>query len=172
MGYHDQKKMKQVLLAINGDTPTNTVFTYAIDLCARIQTELYILQFVDKKKWTKCLVSAQTRGRHLNRRMENSFAGVAFAEEGLFRMADEIMSGVSSPLKDLLALNHGPVPVKVALSQGCPETDLSPYIEEHQNIILTIFDPSKNVTGRSGKTREIIQQIKRNLCVPLVVVKP
>lgn len=37
--------MREVLLAINGETPTRAAFQYATDLCQQVRAELRILQF-------------------------------------------------------------------------------------------------------------------------------
>jgi len=53
--------MKQVLLAIDGDIPTDSVFQYAVGLCRRIQAQLNILQFVKKKSLTQCISSTKKK---------------------------------------------------------------------------------------------------------------
>jgi hypothetical protein len=163
--------MKQVLLAINGNIPTNTVFNYAVGLCTGIRAELGILQFVKNKKWAACLLSTPKKVRHLGKILEDSFAGAAFAEEGMFCAADEILSGVSKPLKQLLDKNKMSVPYRVVLSNGNPETDLSQYIENHHEIILAIFDPSKDAGKNFGAQLPEIEQIRKRFRVPLVFVK-
>lgn len=45
--------MKRVLLAINGDIPTNPIFNYAVGLCKRISADLDILQFINAQKLSK-----------------------------------------------------------------------------------------------------------------------
>ncbi len=164
--------MKQVLLAINGDIPTNSVFQYAVSLCTRISADLKILQFIGGRKLTQCLSSTKKKVRSIGHFLEDSFAGIAFAEHGEFYMADEILSGVSEPLKEMLTLNDSCVSFTVILSDGEPETDLSRYIEENRDIVLTIFDPSVDTPVQPGLNLAIIDQIKQNLSVPLVVVSP
>ena len=97
--------MKQVLLAINGDIPTNLVFQYSVGLCKRMKAELNILQFMQNRKLTHCIFSTKKRVGRLGKFLEDSFAGVAFAEQDVFYMADEFLSGVSDPLKDLINFN-------------------------------------------------------------------
>ena len=163
--------MKQVLLAINGDIPTNSAFLYSVDLCKRISAELNILQFIKDRKLTQRLTTTKKRVGRLGRFLEDSFAGVAFAEEGAFYLADEFLSGVSDPLKQLIKVNESGVSFKVALSHGNPETDLLNYIDNHQEIVLTVFDPSTNMRNHPRQYLAIMEQIKKKLCVPLVVVK-
>jgi len=155
-------KMKRVLLTINGKIPTKSVFQYSVGLCKMIHAELTILQFIS---------STRRRVGHLGKFLENSFAGVAFAEQGVHSMAMEFMPGISNPLKEMIELKEMEMPFKVGLSRGNPETELSNYIENHQEIILTVFDPSKDSKKNPKYQLEMIEQIKKRLCIPLVMVK-
>jgi len=162
--------MKRVLLAINGDIPNKSAFQYAIGLCSRISAELNIVQFIKAKKMARCIRTTRNKVRQLGRVLEDSFAGAAFAEEGAFDAADEILNNVSNPLRELIEHNTANVSFKVAVSNGDPETDLTNYIEDHQQVVLTIFDPSKDKADPSGNYRTMIEHMKKKLCVPLVVV--
>lgn len=163
--------MKQVLLAIDGAMPTKPVFQYAVGLCRRIGAGLNILQFFQEARASRRL--AETRGKvgRLGRLLEDSFAGVAFAEEGMFKMADSLSTDVSDPLKELIQASPNAVPVRAAVSGGRPETDISRYVEAHQDIVLTIFDPSGDRTQPPGRRRTMIDNIRKRLRVPLVVVR-
>jgi len=164
--------MKQVLLAINGDIPTNAVFHYSVGLCKRINAELNILQFVKQEKFAQCISNTKKRVKRLGKLLEDSFAGIAFAEEGVPDMADEFLSSVSGPLKELIKVNPPEVSVKVAASTGNPEIELSNYVDKHQDIILTVFDPSRDQQNPSEHSLALIERIRKNLGVPLVVLKP
>lgn len=163
--------MKQVLLAIDGDIPTDSVFQYAVGLCRRIQAQLNILQFVKKKSLTRCISSTKKRVGHLGKRLEDTFAGVAFAEEGLPHMADEFLPHVSDSLKKLINGNPAGISLEVKVSSSSLEKELSNYIDDHQDIVLTIFDPSRDQPMEAGQSLSTIDAIKKNLSVPLVVVK-
>jgi len=159
------------LLAINGEIPTKTVFQYSVDLCVRIRAELNILQFIKDGNFTRRLKESKKKVSRLGNFLENSFAGVAFAEEGAFSMADEMLSGISDPLKKLINSNKTSVPCQVGFSHGHLETELSGYIDLHQDIVLTIFDPATDVRKHPRKYLATMEQIKNKLCVPLVIVK-
>lgn len=163
--------MKQVLLAIDGDIPTDSVFQYAVGLCRRIQAQLNILQFVKKKSFTRCISSTKKKVGQLGKLLEDSFAGVAFAEEGVAYMADEFLPDVSDSLRELIKSDHAGISLEVIVSSGSPEKELSNYIDDHQDIVLTIFDPSRDKPIKAGHSRLIIEAIKKKLSVPLVVVK-
>jgi len=163
--------MKQVLLAINGDIPTNSVFQYSVGLCKRMKAELNILQFIQNRKLNHCISATKKKVGRLGKFLEDSFAEVAFAEQDVFYRADEFLSGVSDPLKDLVNFNKTEVPFKVTLTSGDPGTELSSYIDNHQEIVLTIFDPSKDVQNQPKQCLATVEQIRNKLYVPLVVVK-
>ena len=163
--------MKQVLLAINGDIPTNSIFQYSVGLCKRMSAELNILQFIQNRKLTHCISSTKKRVGRLSKVLEDYFAGAAFAEQGVFYMADEFLSGVSDPLKELIKFNKTGMQFKVTLSGGDPETELSNYIDNHQEIVLTIFDPSQGMRNQPKQYLATVEQIRKKLYIPLVVVK-
>ena len=163
--------MKQVLLAINGDIPTSAVFHYSVGLCKRINAELNILQFVKEEKLAQCISNTKKRVKRLGKLLEDSFAGIAFAEEGLPEMASEFLSEISGPLKELIKVNPPGLSLKVAVSNGNPEIELSNYIDKHQDIILTVFDPSGDQQNLPKHSLALIERIRRKLGVPLVVVK-
>lgn len=163
--------MKQILLAIDGDSPTDSVFQYAVGLCRRIQAELNILQFVKDRRVSRCISATRKKVGRLGKLLEDSFAGVAFAEEGVPHMADEFLPNVSDSLRELIRGDHTGVSFKVAASNGNPEKELLNYIDDHQDIVLTIFDPSTDPKAESGPSLPAIEAIKKRMSVPLVVVK-
>ena len=183
--------MKTVLLAINGEHPSHAAFDYAVGLCRRMRAELNILQFIKTRKIARCLSSTRKKVSHLNRMLENSFAGAAFAEEGMPDVTAQFMHGMSKPLKNLLEENPTDVHCNVELSSGDPEIELSEFIEERHDIVLTIFDPAqdgkidsnstdlKNTdlkkTGpkkRAAKSsRSLVKSLKKKIHIPLVVVE-
>jgi hypothetical protein len=164
-------EMKQILLTINGSIPTNSVFQYSVGLCKRLQTQLNILQFVKDTSLQQCNSSTRSRVERLGKFLENSFVGVAFAEQGAFGMADDFLPGTSDSLKNLIKTNKIEIPFKVGLGSGNLKAELFNYVENHQKIILTIFDPAKDTQNDPKQQLEMINEIKKNLCVPLVVVK-
>ena len=163
--------MKQVLLAIDGNIPTDSVFQYAVDLCGRIQAQLNILQFIKKEGLNRCLSSTKKKVGRLGKLLENSFAGIAFAEEGVAHMAGEFLPDVSDSLRELIKRGHAEISLEVTVSSGKPEKELSNYIDDHQDIVLTIFDPSRDQPMEAGNSLLTIDTMKKNLSVPLVVVK-
>ncbi len=164
--------MKQVLLAIDGNIPTDSVFQYAVGLCRRIQAELNILQFIKTESLTQCISATQKKVGRLGKLLEDSFAGIAFAEEGVPHLAGEFLPDVSDSLKKLIKGNpDSGVYYKASASSGTPEKELFNYIDDHQDIVLTIFDPSTDPRSKTGRSFTTIETIKKKLRIPLVVVK-
>ncbi len=163
--------MKQILLAINGETPSKNAFQYAVELSKRIRAELNILRFVEKGKLADHLLTTRKKAAHLGRFLEDSFVDVAFAEERVGLDAEKVLADVSDPLKDLLADDKDGVPLKLTLSGGDPEDDIGRFVESHQDVILTILDSSRGAAPLKKK-KDRIEKLKKILGVPLVVVKP
>lgn len=157
--------MRQVLLAIDGETPTRAVFQYATELCQQVRAELRILQFIED---SQRLLLTPKRLKSRGSRQGKAFT--AAAGEGS-RKADELLCEVSGPLKKLLADQPGKVPFKLALSAETPERGLSDYVDTHHDIILTVFDQARDrETDKKKKTLKL-DRLKKTLGVPLVVVK-
>ncbi len=164
--------MKQVLLAINGYSPTKIVFEYSIGLCRRMEAGLNILQFVPKKFLSRYVVSTRRQMGRISRHLEDSFAGAAFAEKGLPRLADEFLPGRTSPLGELIRVDADGIPLKVKITSGNPETGITDYVSIHQDIVLAVFDPSEDRKAHSRDALPMIRKIKSYSGVPLVVVRP
>ncbi len=162
--------MKQVLLAINGELPTKAIFRYSVDLCKRVGAELNILQFIEETKIVQCISRTKKRVKRLGKILEDSFTGIAFAEEGVPEMAEEFLPGISGPLKELIKTHRPGISLKLSASYANPERELSNYIDTHQDIILAVFDPSED--QQSPHSLKMIENIRPKLGVPLVVVKP
>ena len=164
--------MKQVLLAINGEQPTFSVFQYAVDLCKRIDAKLSILQFLNEQKYKTNFSSTKKKVKRIGRFLENSFADIALAEEGSLFTTGETSDDVTSPLQKLLAAHKNLSLHRVAFCGGNPEKDLPEFIEEHQGIVLTIFDPTEDSPGSPSTVPVQIKKLKKKIDVPFVIVHP
>ena len=163
--------MKQVLLVIDGETVTNAAFQYAVDLCKRMKAELGILQFMRKKCVDKCISDTGRGLKNLGRKLEATFAAAAFMEEGDDNTAREILSKPSPAVMKLLPRSKkAGVPCNICLSDEEPETELPEYVDNHQNIVLTILDSSRNAST-SQRNGADLKTMKKKLPVPLAVVK-
>ncbi|WDP91247.1 MAG: universal stress protein [Desulfobacter sp.] len=154
--------MKQILLAIDGDTPTRPVYQYTADLCRQVKAELCILQFTTETQVRQCSLSTP--------KPDSPSLKTSAARQGGVCKADPILTGVPAPLKKMLKSPDCPVPFKVTLSAGTPETQLSDYIDTHHDIILTVYDPSLDRRRATGSAATRINALKGKLQVPLVIV--
>lgn len=162
--------MKQVLLAINGETPSRKAFQYAVDLSRRLRAELSILRFIDKDRLVAYFKKTRKKAFRLGRFLENSFAGIAFAEEGLPMDTGQVLAGVSDPLNDFLKNNSDDIPLKITVSHGDPEKDLGCFVDSHHDVVLTILDSPKRETESLKKKEARIKELKKKLGIPVVVI--
>jgi hypothetical protein len=162
--------MKQVLLAINGQTPSKRAFWYAVELSKRIRAELSILRFIEKGILIKHLKATRKKAAHISRFLEDTFADAALAEEGITLDAEKVLADVSDPLKDLLAEGKADVALKLTVSGGDPEDGLDRFVESHHDVVLTILDSSKTAEPPE-KNKARMEKLKHRLGVPLVVIK-
>ncbi len=163
--------MKQVLLATNGEAPSQKAFFYAVELSQRVRARLSILCFIEKERLEAHLVKTRKKAAGMSRFLEDSFADAGLAQGGLFLDADQVRCGACSPLKEMLKGHITGVDLEVTVSGGDPETDIEPFVESHRNVILTILDSSKKEDS-PGKKKALINLLKKKLGVPVVVVKP
>ena len=171
-GHARDKTMKQILLVINGESATNSSFQYAVDLCKKIKAELSILQFVNKKSVERCITETSKGIKAVGKRLENTFAAAAFMEEGDNDTANQILSSPTPSVMELLPKSKkAGVPVRVSLSDNAPEKELPIYIDNHQDIVLTIYDSSPGQASSASRGKDPLKRIKNRLPVPLVVIK-
>ena len=168
--------MKEILLAIDGNSPTKCTFQYAVDLCKRIKAGLRILQFIRKKQKQSCLSDTSQDIDHVEKTLELvSLGSAAFPQDVDKGIAHELSSNYSVSMKDLLPRSQkAGVPFKMFLSSGEPEKELPDYIDNHQEIVLMVLDASSHMQqhSRYNKSRKkSLGRIKKNLTVPLVIVR-
>lgn len=165
--------MKQILLTIDGNIPTRSVFESAVALCKRISAELRILQFINNRKLDVFLQKTKHNVFRVGRYLEKSFAAAAYAEAGEQVMAEEMLSEVCGPLKQLLPESEkAGVPFQVSVSSGNPEKDLPAYVDSHQDIIMAIYDSSsKEDKSPDSSPASLVERLKSKLAVPLVIIR-
>ncbi|WP_020589944.1 hypothetical protein [Desulfobacter curvatus] len=153
--------MKQILLAIDGNVPSRPIFKYAADLCKHISARLCILQFIKKRK-------GKSFNTDYSSNIDGTIGNIEMEGSDLPYQGDKRLVGVSGPLKKMLKNPNCPVPYSVALSAGSPEHVLSGYVDSHHDIVLAVFDPSRDHVPAFAR----IKELKERLGVPLVVVDP
>lgn len=176
----ERGKMKQILLAIDGNVPSRPIFKYAADLCKHISARLCILQFIKNRKYRSlgadyAYYIHDGRNNGINNSIDNgvnnrvgTIANIETEGLDMSGQGDNHLGGISGPLKKMLKNPNCPVPYSVALSAGSPENVLSGYVDSHHDIVLAVFDPSHDHAPAFSR----IKELKERLGVPLVVVDP
>jgi len=165
--------MKKVLLAIDGITPDSKIFHYAVELCKRMKAELKVFQIIRPQNYSKYLKEMRQKADFARMYFQGSMAAAAFAEAGEYESAKEIMAEASEQIKRLLSESQKQgVQCHFSMKRGSPEKEIVDYVNQHRDVVLTIYNSSaENVdkTGILSKKKNVITSIKEKLAVPLVV---
>ncbi|MBL7178590.1 MAG: universal stress protein [Desulfobacterales bacterium] len=166
--------MKKVLLAVDGITPDQKAFRYAIELCNRIKAELNVFQIIDPRNYGEYLKKMRKGAGHARRYLESSLVAATFAEAGEHETAAEIMSEALKNIKQLLPESEKEgVPCHFTITSGAPDTEIINYVNAHRDVVLTIYDsPGKGrrQKGLAVKETPMFRKIKQSLFIPLVVM--
>jgi nucleotide-binding universal stress UspA family protein len=165
--------MEKVLLAIDGITPDRKIFRYAVELCKRIKAELKVFQIIRPQNYSKYLKELRQKADSARMYIQSSMAAAAFAEAGEHESAKEIMAEASEQIKRLLSesQNQG-VQCHFSMKRGSPEKEIVDYVNQHRDVVLTIYNSSAEDVERTGifsEKKNAITSIKEKLAVPLVV---
>lgn len=165
--------MEKVLLAIDGMKPDRNIFRYAIELCRQIKAELNVFQIIRPKYYRKYIKEIRKKADHARIYFESSMAAVTFAEAGEHETAREMMVEASEEIKRLLSKSEkSGVHCHFAVKSGNPEKEIINYVNNHRDVVLTIYDASFEDLDKTGilpKKNNVIKNIKEKLTVPLVV---
>jgi len=167
--------MKKVLLAIDGIIPDSKIFRYAVELCKRIEAELKVFQILRPQSYSKYLKEMRQKTEYARIFIEGSMVAAAFAEANEHGTAKEIMAEASKQIKNLmLESEQRGVPCHFSITSGKAEKEIVNYVNDHRDIVLTIYDASAQNTDRASRTpkkKRAPEKIKKHLSVPLVVIQ-
>lgn len=166
--------MKKVLLAVDGISPDQKAFRYAVELCKRIKAELNVFQIIDPCNYSEYLKKMRKGTGHARSYLESSMVAATFAEAGEHATAAEIMSEALKHIKRLLPESEKEgVECHFTMTSGAPDNKIIDYVNAHRDVVLTIYDSS----GKGGRQRDlavketpVFRKIKKALSIPLVVV--
>jgi hypothetical protein len=164
--------MKNVLLTIDGVTPDQKVFHYALSLCKRISAELSIFQIIRPRYYRKYMKILQKNALIAKKVVESTMAAAAFAEAGEHETALDMMAEGSKQIEHLLQESEkAGIHCRFSMTSGNPEKEIVEYVNGHRDVILTIYD----AFGGSGtvdmfEKKSTLAKIKRDLAVPVVTV--
>lgn len=166
--------MEKVLLAIDGMTPDRKAFRYAVSLCKRIRAELSIFQIIRPQYYREYKKKIRKKGLFARKFIEGSMVAATFAEAGEHETALDIMAEVSKEIRRLLQESEeAGVHCHFSITSGNPEKEIVNYVNDHRNVVLTIYDvsnPDVNEAANSIK-KNTLARITKGLSVPLVMVQ-
>jgi len=167
--------MEKVLLAIDGMTPDRKAFRYAIALCKRIRAELNIFQIIRPRHYREHAKKVRKTASLARRFMEGSMVAATFAEAGEHETALDIMAEASKEIRSLLQESEeAGVRCHFSITSGNPEKEIVSYVNDHRNVVLTIYDVSDqdaNEAANNSKKEKSLTKIRKSLSVPLVTVQ-
>ena len=166
--------MEKVLLAIDGMTPDRKAFRYAIALCKRIRAELSIFQIIRPQYYREYKKKIRKKGLFVRKFVEGSMVAATFAEAGEHETALDIMAEVSKEIRRLLQESEeAGVHCHFSITSGNPEKEIIDYVNDHRNVVLTIYDVSDQGADQNAnisKKKNSLAKITKGLSVPLVTV--
>jgi nucleotide-binding universal stress UspA family protein len=167
--------MQKVLLAVDGIKPTEKVFRYAIELCQRLSAELRVVQVIRPAQYSQYLKKARNGAIRARRFIENSMVAATFAEAGEHEMATEIMAQARKNIQKLLPQSQrAGISCHMTMRSGCPGEEIVRYVNEHRDVVLTIYDTAPEENSERGIFAECGDEpsdIKEQLSIPLVVIR-
>jgi nucleotide-binding universal stress UspA family protein len=166
--------MKQVLLTIDGMTPDQKAFHYAVTLCKRIRAELSVFQIIRPRYYRKYLEKVQKNTFLARTFIKSSMVAATFAEAGEHETALKIMDDASKEMKRLMSESEkSGVHCQFSVKSGNPEKEIIDYVNKNRNVVLTIYDAANQGADGNDNVSEkehVLAEIKKNLSIPLVTV--
>jgi nucleotide-binding universal stress UspA family protein len=167
--------MEKVLLAVDGIKPTERAFRYAVELSQRLCAELRVVQIIRPERYNEYLKKIRKGAHRAKRYIENSMVAATFAEAGEHEMAKEIMALARKNIKRLLPESErAGVSCHLTMASGRPGKEIIRYVNEHRDVVLTIYDTAveeNSACGISAEEGDGPSEIKEHLSIPLVVMR-
>jgi hypothetical protein len=164
--------MEKVLLAIDGITPDERAFQYAVELCLRIKGELNVLQVIGQRTSAGCLAAIKNKASQAKQYIEGSMMAAAFAEAGEYETADELMTEAMKNINKLLPESEkAGVTCHVTMKSGDPEKEIVSFVREHKDVVITVYDAADDETQPSRKKKNMLQHMLKALPIPIVMVQ-
>ena len=167
--------MEKVLLAIDGMTPDRKAFRYAVALCKRIRAELSIFQIIRPQYYREYKKKIRKKGLFARKFIVGSMVAATFAEAGEHETALDIMAEVSKEIRRLLQESEeAGVHCHFSITSGKPEKEIVNYVNDHRNVVLTIYDVSDHDVyegNNISRKKNVLAKLTKGLSVPLVMVQ-
>jgi nucleotide-binding universal stress UspA family protein len=167
--------MEKVLLAIDGMTPDRKAFRYAVSLCKRIRAELSIFQIIRPQYYREYKKKIRKKGLLARKFVEGFMVAATFAEANEHEIALDMMAEVSKEIRRLLQESEeAGVHCHFSIKSGNPEKEIVNYVNDHRNVVLTIYDVSDHDVNEAAniyRNKKTLAKITKGLSVPLVMVQ-
>lgn len=138
------QKSRTVLLVVEGEAPDASAFSYALNLCTRMNAELDILQVIE--------ISGK-------------------ADD--YELLSHKMAHGSRNLVDLVRqLEQTNIPFKVTMRLGEPGSKLFNYAKRHKDVAMVILDSprARTASSRNDAWAKWVKDVSRQLSIPLIAV--
>lgn len=166
--------MKKVLLAIDGITPDQKVFHFALQLCKRIKAELNVFQIINPRNYSEYLKMVRKGTDNARSYFASSMVAATFAEAGEPETAREIMSAAQKSYNRLLPQSEKEgVQCHFSMKSGAPDKEIIDYVNAHRDIVVAIYDAAGHENEKpkiTQKKKTTPRRIRNKLAVPLVVI--
>lgn len=167
--------MEKVLLAIDGITPNKKAVRYAVELCKRIKADLNVLQVISSRNYKKYMKNLGERVNRARSYVEGSMIAATFAEAGEHEMAKALKEQALSNINQFLPESErDAVHCHLSMKSGPLDKEIVHYVNEHRDIVLTIYDALEEDMGDTiteRNTKVVPRRIRQQLSTPLVIVK-
>ena len=167
--------MERVLLAIEGIVPDRKTFIYAVQFCQRIRAELSILQILRPRNYGQYVKKIQDGAHHVKSYIEGSMMAATFAEAGEHEMGKEVMANALKSINQLVPESEkAGISCHLAMKSGDPDREIVNYVNDHRDIILTIYDAPKeeeDKTAMAKEKRAVLRGIREGLSTPFVIMR-
>ena len=168
--------MKTILLAVDGMAAHKNALDYALNLCAPVCAELDILQIIRPRRGYADSLSKFKKSIYRARDLvEGAMVTATYAEAAAPEMAKAVRATAENQLKRLI-----PSGIDTTVEYNCivtgedPDAVLKRYVDEHRNIILTIYDSlrfGRKTTAIHEPAKKLASNLLSRLSIPLVYVK-
>ncbi|MBW1694569.1 MAG: universal stress protein [Deltaproteobacteria bacterium] len=166
--------MKKVLLAIDGITPDQKVFQYAIQFCKRIKAELNVFQIINPRNLSEYLKKVKKGAKSAGGYFSSTMVAATFAEAGEHETAQEIMSAAKENYNRLLSeTDKEGVTCHYSMKSGAPDKEIINYVNAHRDIVVAIYDEARHENDKPKiirKKKTTPGRIRHKLAIPLVVI--
>ncbi len=164
--------MQKVLFTVDSIRPHKNVLYYAVQLCARMQYHLLILQIINPKRCKSLLNKAYKKIHNAQHFLESTLTAAAYAQAGADEWARQCLDEGRREVEELLFIPQE-AGVTCSVDQACGPLvkQLPAFLNNHPEVVITVLDGQAGGSDRSrkAKIRLLQRKIPVELGIPLIV---